>query len=88
MYETMSNLNFDNKFVEKIYDEKQHTLLDFFFQEKPNVTFNQYLNNISTNEKKFKEFLKTKPNNQNEMSFHKRNQYETLKNLEAQRIED
>ncbi len=57
MYETMSNLNFDNQFVEKIYDEKQHTLLDFFFQNKPNVTFNQYLNNISTNEKTFKEFL-------------------------------
>ena len=31
MYETMTSLNFDNAFVEKIYDDKTHTLLDFFF---------------------------------------------------------
>lgn len=31
MYETMSSLEFDNKFVQKIYDDKEHTVLDYFF---------------------------------------------------------
>lgn len=65
----MSSLQFDNAFVEKIYDDKEHTLLDFFFQNKPNHSFNQYLSNVQTNESKFKEFLeKNKYSPWNELS--------------------
>lgn len=39
----MSSLEFDNKFVKGIYDDKEHTVLDYFFQQKPNYTFNGYL---------------------------------------------
>ena len=87
MFETMSSLNFDNWFVEKIYDDKEHTLLDFFFQNKPNMTFNQYLNNIQTNESQFKEFIsKAKASPRNELSEKQKAKYEALKQLENQRI--
>lgn len=83
MYETMSSLEFDNKFVQKIYDDKEHTVLDYFFQNKPNHQFNEYLRNIQRNETKLNEYqVKAKLSPRNELSQRQKQKYAEMRDLE------
>jgi hypothetical protein len=40
--EKITNLEFDRHYMNQIYDEQDHTILDYFYQKKPNHSFNGY----------------------------------------------
>ena len=44
--DTINQLQFDKQYVEKIYDETDNTYLDFFYTDKINHSFNDYLAQI------------------------------------------
>ena len=56
--EKSSSLDFDKKYMDKIFDDSDNTYLDYFF-EKKSTRFPNYAADISRNEQAFQRYCKT-----------------------------